>query len=39
VIHYQPISLDEFHASMQEIGGEMIADVFTEFCREVLDGN
>ena len=37
-IRYQPISLDEFHAAMQEIGGAMIADVFTEICREVLDG-
>lgn len=37
-IRYQPISLDEFHASMLEIGGSVVADVFTEICREVLDG-
>jgi uncharacterized protein YbjT (DUF2867 family) len=37
-VRYQPITLDEFHASMQEIGGQMVADVFTEICREVLDG-
>ena len=37
-IRYQPISLDEFHAGMLEIGGPVVADVFTEVCREVLDG-
>ena len=37
-IRYQPISLDEFHAGMLEIGGPVVADVFTEICREVLDG-
>lgn len=37
-IRYQPISLDEFHASMLVIGGPVVADVFTEICREVLDG-
>ncbi|MFC1672869.1 NmrA family NAD(P)-binding protein [Pseudomonadota bacterium] len=37
-IRYMPITLDQFHASMTEVGGEMIADVFTDICREVLDG-
>jgi uncharacterized protein YbjT (DUF2867 family) len=37
-IRYRPISLEEFHTSMKAIGGQMVADVFTEICREVLDG-
>lgn len=38
-VHYQPITLEQFHAGMVEIGGPMIADVFTEICRETLDGH
>lgn len=37
-VRYIPITLDQFHASMTEIGGKMVADVFTDICREVLDG-
>lgn len=37
-IIYQPISLDQFHASLVGIGGPMVADVFTEIARETLDG-
>ena len=37
-VHYQPITLDEFHRSMQQIGGQVVADVFTGICRETLDG-
>jgi len=37
-VRYQPITLDQFHTSMKEIGGDVIADVFTGICREVLDG-
>lgn len=37
-IRYQSITLDQFHASLYEIGGEMVADVFTEIARETLDG-
>lgn len=37
-IRYIPITLDQFHASMTEIGGEFVADVFTDICRETLDG-
>ncbi len=37
-IRYTPITFEQFHTSMTEIGGEMIADVFTGICREVLDG-
>ncbi len=37
-VRYLPITLDEFHAAMLEIGGRIVADVFTEICREVLDG-
>ena len=38
-VRYMPITLDEFHAGMLEIGGPLIADVFTEICRETLDGH
>ncbi len=37
-IRYLPITLDQFHAAMTEIGGALIADVFTDICRETLDG-
>lgn len=37
-VRYLPITLEQFHASMLEIGGSVVADVFTEICREVLDG-
>jgi len=37
-VRYLPITLEQFHASMTEIGGEFIADVFTGICRETLDG-
>ena len=37
-IRYMPITFDQFHAAMTEIGGEFIADVFTGICRETLDG-
>jgi len=38
-VHYQPITLEQFHAGMLDIGGPLIADVFTEICRETLDGH
>lgn len=37
-VGYAPITLDQFHAAMTGLGGAMIADVFTEICRETLDG-
>jgi uncharacterized protein YbjT (DUF2867 family) len=37
-IRYHPITLSEFHAAMLELGGQIVADVFTDICREVLDG-
>lgn len=37
-IDYVPITLAQFHEAMTEIGGPMIADVFTDICRETLDG-
>jgi len=37
-VRYTPITFDQFHATMTEVGGQMIADVFTGICREVLDG-
>jgi len=38
-VQYQPITLEQFHEGMLEIGGQLIADVFTEICRETLDGH
>jgi uncharacterized protein YbjT (DUF2867 family) len=38
-VRYQPITLEQFHEGMLEIGGPLIADVFTEICRETLDGH
>jgi uncharacterized protein YbjT (DUF2867 family) len=38
-VHYQSITLEQFHEGMLEIGGPLIADVFTEICRETLDGH
>lgn len=37
-VTYVPITLEEFHAAMTEIGGAFIADVFTHVCEEALDG-
>lgn len=37
-VSYQPITFDEFHGALNEIGGEMVADVFTGIARETLDG-
>ncbi|MEM5493870.1 NmrA family NAD(P)-binding protein [Hoeflea sp. AS16] len=36
---YQPITLEQFHDAMLGIGGPVVADVFTEICRETLDGH
>jgi uncharacterized protein YbjT (DUF2867 family) len=37
-VRYQPITLDQFHSALSGIGGEMVADVFTEIAQETLDG-
>lgn len=37
-VRYQPITLEQFHNAMLGIGGQVVADVFTEICREILDG-
>lgn len=37
-VRYQPISLEQFHELATGMGGTMLADVFTEVCREVFDG-
>lgn len=37
-VRYTSITLDQFHTSMTEIGGAIVADVFTGICRETLDG-
>jgi len=37
-VRYVPISFEDFHAGMVEIGGTFIADVFTGIARETLDG-
>lgn len=38
-VQYMPITLEQFHEAMLGIGGPVIADVFTEICRETLDGH
>ncbi|WP_420408795.1 NmrA family NAD(P)-binding protein [Hoeflea sp.] len=38
-VRYQPITLEQFHDGMAEIAGPLVADVFTEICRETLDGH
>ncbi|MCY0094309.1 NmrA family NAD(P)-binding protein [Hoeflea ulvae] len=38
-VRYMPITLEQFHAAMLGIGGPVVADVFTEICRETLDGH
>lgn len=37
-VRYQSVTCDQFHSALSDIGGEMVADVFTEIAREVLDG-
>lgn len=37
-VSFVSLTLDQFHEAMTGIGGPMIADVFTEICRETLDG-
>lgn len=38
-VRYQPITLEQFHNGMLEMAGPLVADVFTEICRETLDGH
>jgi uncharacterized protein YbjT (DUF2867 family) len=37
-VRYVPVTFEQFHAAMTDIGGALVADVFTAICREVLDG-
>ncbi len=37
-IQHVPITFEDFHAGLVEIGGDFIADVFTGIARETLDG-
>ena len=37
-IHYVPITFEQFHDGLVEVGGEFVADVFTAIARETLDG-
>jgi len=37
-IRYVPITFEEFHDGLVQIGGEFVADVFTAIARETLDG-
>lgn len=37
-ITYVPITFEDFHAGLVEVGGEFVADVFTGIARETLDG-
>lgn len=35
---YQPISSEDFHGALIDLAGELMADVFTEVCRQIFDG-
>ncbi|MBK1634796.1 NAD(P)H-binding protein [Rhodovulum adriaticum] len=37
-IRHIPISFEEFHANIAQVGGAFVADVFTAIARETLDG-
>lgn len=37
-IQHVPITFEQFHAGLVEVGGEFVADVFTAIARETLDG-
>jgi uncharacterized protein YbjT (DUF2867 family) len=37
-IRHMPISFDDFHANIAQVGGPFVADVFTAIARETLDG-
>jgi uncharacterized protein YbjT (DUF2867 family) len=35
---YQPITSEDFHAGLIDLAGPVMADVFTEVCRQIFDG-
>lgn len=37
-IWHIPISFDDFHSNIAQVGGDFVADVFTAIARETLDG-
>ena len=37
-IRHVPISFEDFHANVAQVGGNFVADVFTAIARETLDG-
>ena len=37
-IVHQPITFEDFHAGIERVGGEFVANVFTAIARETLDG-
>jgi len=37
-VQYVPITFEQFHGGLVEVGGEFVADVFTSIARETLDG-
>lgn len=37
-VAYQPISFEQFHDALIELDGLLLADVFTEVCRQIFDG-
>jgi uncharacterized protein YbjT (DUF2867 family) len=37
-VAYQPIGFEQFHAALIELDGPLLADVFTEVCRQIFDG-
>ena len=37
-LEYQPITAEQFHAALNDLDGPLLADVFTEVCRQIFDG-
>lgn len=37
-VEYVAMGVDEYHAQLEAVAGDELADLFTELCREVFDG-
>ncbi|MXQ09559.1 NAD(P)H-binding protein [Alphaproteobacteria bacterium GH1-50] len=37
-VTYHPISFEQFHAALVDLEDQLLADVFTEVCRQIFDG-
>lgn len=38
-VQYVPITFEDFHANVAQVGDDFVADVFTAIARETLDGH